>query len=181
MGEIYEKKSVLIFKKYFMKKILFIFIIIFAIFSQKEAFAVEYSRTYTIYPWLGDAVEIRSATYAPDEETASGQLAGNICVRQMYEVLEMKLSDRENWEAAQFSGDYYRSNSFNANEKIINPMSILPNRGCLCEENFSYNYEKDICEPNTKKSEKTETKIEETKKSEKIFEGMQMEMRTTVM
>lgn len=180
MGKIYEKKSILIIKK-FMKKFLLIFLAIFAIFSQKEIFAVEYSRTYTIYPWLGDGVQIRSATYAPDEETASGQLAGNICVRQMYEVLEMKLSDRENWEAAQLSGDYYRSNSFNANEKIANPMSILPNRGCLCDENFSYNYDRDICESNSKKSEKNEIKTEETKKSTKIFEGMQMEMRTTVM
>lgn len=164
-----------------MKKFIYTFIAIFAIFCQKEIFAAEYSRIYTIYPWLGDGVQIRSATYAPDEETASGQLAGNICVRQMYEVLEMKLPNHENWEAAQLSGDYYRSSSFNESEKIIDPMNILPNRGCLCEENFSYNYSTNICERNTKKSENNQQKITETKKSEKIFEGMQMEMRTTKM
>lgn len=178
MGEIYAEKFVLIFKIIFMKKF---FLMLLMILLPNIANAVEYSREYTIYQWPGDSVQIRTATYTPDEITTNGQTAEVFCYRTMYEVMEMKLANRDYWEKANLSGTFYRNADFSG--EIKNPENILPNRGCLCEINHIYNPEKKICEIQKVISENPKNTIPvlENKNFWKIFRGMQMEMRPTSM
>lgn len=182
MGKIYEKKYFL--TKNFMKKIILLLLLIIP----AKLFAAEYSTIYKLYQWMDDPIEIRSATYAPEEETASGQLAEQICPRHMYEVMEMKTSRNNYWEAATLSGIYYRSNINGVlSGEVKNADQLLPNRGCICEINEVFNTEKKVCEKKTETLSGNTIPTTPAKNTENnntkngIFEGMQMEMRTTSM